>query len=208
EPVAAIRCNGAIMKIAIGILAALVAFVLWRLSSVARGAAKRDGEIAEKLAGLQAKLEQDQSFEDSEVQALGRSPETRPSLFGMLEHFEKLESFPAQWLEVKEQGRAVLAYWMMHPNELGSAPESIEFVQEFERPVNGEAGGFRIYKFQMAEGHWSNREELLGIAGPFLEGQAPFAVGAFSRSGDKDGSTDLEELVTWYMGLLRIPAAE
>ena len=185
-------------------LIAVVLFVMWRRGSVGRGAAARDGEILERMQALTEKLEGGDKVDAKKVQDLAAAPENRPLLYASLEHFEQLGHFPAGHLDPREQGRAALAYWLMHPNEMAGAPESIEFLEAKRRDVGGKDLRFMIYKFQMAEGHWGGRDWLLGVTGPFTGDDKPFAIGAFSRSGDKLDSTDLDELVDWYMGLIGV----
>ncbi len=118
-----------------------------------RGAAARDGVILERL-------ERGEKMDAKEVQDLAAAPENRPLLYSALEHFEQLGSFATGYLDPREQGRAVLAYWLMHPNEMAGAPESIEFLEAKRRDMDGKDLRFMVYKFQMAQGPSPSERDL------------------------------------------------
>jgi hypothetical protein len=192
---------------AIGVLGvAFAVFVWWRYTSVARGARQRDEKIHQMLDPIGERLARKQPVSPDEVAALADRPQVRPMLYAMLKHYERLDLFPARYLDVKSQGEAQLAYWMMHPNELHDAPEKIELVETFTRQLgaDGETGEFLVFRYKMAEGHWAARDGwILGMAGPFLKDDVPYSgiAGGFSRVGDKHGEADPNELVDWYIGM-------
>ncbi len=185
--------------IAIGIL--FVAFIVWRYTSVARGARQRDEKLLVMLDPIALKLANKEPVAAEEIADLGRQPQYRPMLYQMLKHFERLDLFPANDLTIEEQGKGILAYWMMHPNELQDAPREIELVEEIEREFRGEHVTFLVYKYQMPPGHWAAKDGwLLGLAGPFFENEDPYsAAGGFSRCGDKYGEVQPRELIDWYV---------
>jgi hypothetical protein len=193
--------------VAIGVLVlAFAAFIWWRYTSVERGARQRDDKIARMLDPLGEKLAKKEPVSPDEVAALAAQPHVRPMLYALLKHFERLDLFPARYLDAKSQGEAQLAYWMMHPNELQDAPEEIELIESITRPLDGagENGEFLVFRYKMAEGHWAAKHGwLLGLAGPYLKNDVPYSgiAGAFSRIGDKHGEVEPNELVDWYIGM-------
>lgn len=184
---------------------ALIGFVWWRYTSVARGARKRDAELILRLDPLAQKLNGGDSVDSAHVSTLAAQPELRPLLYELLKHFERLDLFPSTYLDRASQGAGVVAYWMMHPNELAAPPKDIELVEPVSRELDGRVAEFLVYRFRMDPKHWEAKEGwLLGLAGPFFDSSVPYAdCMAFSRSGDRYGETAPSELVDWYIGMAR-----
>lgn len=123
-------------------------------------------------------------------------------LYQLLHHYNRTDLFPAAYLSPESQGEAVLAYWLMHPNELQDAPAAIQLVDKVEREREGNGAHYYVYRYRMGAGHWAEKDGwLLGVAGPFAEDEAPYSgsASAFSRCGDKEGTIESEELVDWYI---------
>lgn len=189
------------------VVLALGVFVWRRYTSVERGARQRDERIARTLDPVGRKLAGNEAVAAEEVAALADRPELRPMLYSLLKHYERLELFPERHLDVRAQGEAMLAYWMMHPNEFQDAPERIEFVEAMERPLDDEGtkGEFLVFRFRMADGHWAAGDGwLLGLAGPFFDGDVPYSgiAAAFSRASDRHGEVEPAEMVDWYVAVL------
>lgn len=189
--------------IAIGIL--FVAFIWWRYTSVARGVRQRDEKLLAVLDPIAQKLSKKEPVTAEEIANLSRQPQYRPMLYQMLKHFERLDIFPSEALSIQAQGAGILAYWMMHPNELQDAPSEIELVEEIERDVRGEQCKFLTFRYKMPAGHWAEKNGwLLGLAGPFLEMDDPYSgiAAGFSRCGDKYGEVKSAELIDWFVGMV------
>jgi hypothetical protein len=195
------------LKIAIAILVLIVAFVIWRWMSVARGARKRNERLFARLAPILKKIEAGQAVSPEEIEALAVRPEIRHILFGMLRHMKRPDLMPTSYSSSVAQGESALAYWMMHPNELRDAPEAIEFVETVKRTIDAEEADFHVYRYRMPAGHWAAKDGwLLGLTGPMTLGSSePYShmPSAFSRAGDIDGKVKPSELVDWYVGMLR-----
>jgi hypothetical protein len=185
------------------VVGALVLFVVWRYTSVARGARKRDEALLRILDPLGARLEAKQQIAQSEIAGLARNPALRQMLYTMLSHYQRLDLFPPELLEKEKQAEAVLAYWLEHPNELKAAPEAIEHVKTVQHAYGSKVAEFFVFKYRMPQGHWAGTDWLVGLAGPFLPDEKPFesVAGGFSRAGDVFGKTDVDELVKWYAGM-------
>lgn len=179
----------------------IAAFLYWRWTSVGRGARKRDDLIIAELNPLAVVLEAGGDLDQSDVMRLGASLQNRPMLHELLKHFEKLDLFPEEWRSRDEQARALLSYWMMHPNELQNPPIEIEPVEAIERTIDGKVATFVVLRYRMEEGHWAGSDWLLGLSGPFFASDPPFSgiASAFSRCGDKFGGIDSAELVDWFV---------
>ena len=196
-----------IFLIAVGLIGLLfVAFILWRLSSVSRGARQRDEALLLRLDPIAKKFEGGQTVSPQEIETLAARPEIRFLLFATLREMKRQSLLPTNYSSSVSQGESALAYWMMHLNELGDAPERIEAVGTYPRRVNGQATDFHVYRYRMPVGHWAAKDGwLLGLAGPMKVNVEPYSEmpGAFSRVGDVDGKVNPSELVDWYIGMLR-----
>lgn len=192
-----------VLKIAAVLIVAFVAFVVWRYSSVARGAAKRDRALLNLLEPVGTRLERKEAVRPEELAALVRRPELRSLVFRMLTEFDRLDLFPAELLSKPAQAEATLVYWLLHPNELQAAPEEIELIEAIEQPYGNRTAEFFVFKYRMPQGHWAGTGWLLGLAGPYFSGEEPYqsVAGGFSRAGDQVGSVTPSELVSWYAGM-------
>jgi hypothetical protein len=193
-----------ILTILAVVVIALVAFVVWRYTSVSRGANARDRALLQRLDPLAARFESTDKVTAEEVEKFGASPELRPMLYAMLTHYQVTELFPPAYLSQQAQAESTLVYWMLHPNELQAAPASIELLEKVERQFAGRAATFYVFQYRMPEGHWAGTQWSLGLAGPFTADDKPYqaAAGGFSRGEDKPGKVAPAELVDWYIGIL------
>lgn len=187
------------------LLVLLGSFVLWRLTSVGRGARQRDLKLLRVLDPLAQRLSKAEPVDADEIASLAKQAQLRPMLYAMLTEYRRLELFPAEHLSHEAQGSARLAYWMMHPNELETFPEQLELVEGVSRELKNGVAEFFVYRFQMAPGHWAAEKGwILGLAGPYTDNDAPYVngAGAFSR-GDKEQETTAAQLVDWYIDIAR-----
>lgn len=191
--------------IVVAIVVLIAAFIWWRYTSVERGARKRDEILLRDINPLAERLELRQSVSANEVEALAGRPELRPLLYELLQYYERGSLFPERYLTVAEQAKARLAYWMMHPNELQNAPTEVETVECVSRQLGGETAEFVVLRYRMPEGHWAGGDWLLGLAGPYFPDDPPYhnSAGGFSRASDRYGAVSPEELVDWYVGVLK-----
>src|SRR5262249_43818607 len=123
-----------IIAMVVGGLAILVVgFVIWRRSSVARGMEERDEKVIERLEPIVKRIESGQEVSLQEIDAIAARPEVRFMLFSILRHLKRSDLLPTNCLSSASQGESALAYWCMHPNELGEAPDAVELVEAFKR---------------------------------------------------------------------------
>jgi len=184
----------------------LIAFIVWRWTSVGRGMRQRDEKLLRLLDPVGEKLSDGKEVPLQEIESLASRPELRFMLFAMLRHMSRPDLLPSDHSSSASEGAAALAYWMMHPNEFGEAPEKIELVESLQRRLGGQDAQFHVYRFKMPNGHWAGDEDWhLGLAGPMPNTSEPYSqlAGAFSRVGDKEGGIIPSDLVDWYLGILR-----
>ena len=196
-----------IVAIAAGaVVLLLLAFVAWRWTSVARGGRQRDEKLLARIDPIGRKIEAGQSVSPPEIDALAARPENRYVLFAVLRRMNRPDLLPTKYSSPVAQGESALAYWLMHPNELADAPETIELLETIRRPLDGKEAEFYVYRYRMPAGHWAAKDGwLLGLAGPIITPGEPYSEmpGAFSRAGDIDGKVKPADLVDWYIGMLR-----
>lgn len=197
---------------AVGAVVVLViAFLLWRIMSVVRGARRRDARLLKVLAPLGEKLSQGAAVASSDVARLGSRYELRPMLHALLKRFGRLDLFPSALESWERQAEGLLAYWMMHPHELQDPPIEMECVERLERDLQGKTATFLVVRYRMPEGHWSGHAEWhVGVAGPFLEKVAPYEgiATAFSRCGDTLESIAPGALVDRFVAMCAARATE
>lgn len=190
--------------ISIGIIVFIMGFIIWRYTSVARGARQRDEKILSFFVSLENTLKEGRNPTPNEIGALAINPATRSFLYQILTHFKRLDLFSDEFKSEKAQAESVLVYWMMHPNELQDQPHKIELLEIVEKNMNETVSRFYVFRYQMADGHWAGNAWILGLAGPFTDNEPPYSTKAmaFSRSNDKQGEITPTELVDWFIGML------
>jgi len=187
-------------------LALFVIFLWWRYTSVDRGCRRQAERVLKQIDPLARRIAANQPLTPDDVRPLAAEPSVRPMLYVSLSLFGRLDLFPPEHLTRLAQAQGILAYWLMHPNEAQDAPEAVELVEAVTRQVDGEDCEFFALRYRMPEGHWAAKDGwMLGIAGPFRDADSPYAdsVGAFARFDDEYGTTQPDELVTWYIDTLR-----
>lgn len=194
------------IKIILAVVALIIAFIIWRLISVFRGANQRDKILMRRIDGILKRIRAGETVSTQEVEELAAHPENRYILFSALRQINKDDLFPGSYSSSISQGESALAYWMMHPHELQDAPDKIEYIETFKRHVNDHDSDFHVYRYKMPPGHWAAKDGwILGLTGPMANESAPYSAlpGAFSRAGDVEGTVTPAELVDWYIGMLR-----
>lgn len=195
-----------VLLIFAGFVVLLAAFIIWRWTSVVRGATERDEKLIARIDPLAKKIDAGQPIMPQEVATLAARPEIRFLLFAALRHMNRSDLLPSGYSASVAQGESALAYWVMHPNELGEAPATIELMETIKRPVDGRDADFHVFRYKMPAGHWAEKDGwLLGLAGPMPVAGEPYSElpGAFSRAGDLHDKVKPGELLDWYVGMLK-----
>ena len=191
-------------------LAAVVAFVLWRIGSVARGARERDVRILRELATVDAALRAGSELGPTDVAALAGKAHLRRLLFAMLRDHRKEDLFPQEHLSRRSQAEATLVYWMMHPNELQEPPAELEHVVSLSRDVLDRKAEFEIFRYRMPAGHWAGSEWILGLAGPFFAGDSAYGGPAtgWSVASETEGRATPEGVLEGYLARVGVPGRD
>ena len=180
-------------------------FVWWRYTSVARGIRQRDEIILGLVDPIAQQLARGQSPDQAAVRTLALQRHVRPTLYETLKHFERLDLFTSEFTTIQAQGEALLAYWMMHPNELQDPPADVELVENLERKIDDFDATFLVFRYRMPQGHWAGDDWLLGLSGPFYTTDVPYSgiPSAFARCTDKYGVVQPSTLVDWFIQTAR-----
>jgi hypothetical protein len=193
-----------ILSILAGVVLLALLFLWWLVGSVVRGARKRDELLLVTLEPLAERIAGGEEIPPTEIADVAARPEMRPLLYELLKHYERLDLFPEAYIDPSVQGEALLAYWMLHPNELKGTPETTELLARCDRQVEGVESTFFVYRYRMPEGHWAGADWILGLAGPFVATDVPFSgvASAFSRCTDKEGSISPDDLVDRFIEMI------
>ena len=192
-----------IWKIALGLLALLVAGVAWRRHSVMRGAKARDRKLIARLDPLAERLERNEAVTADEIESLADAPELRQLLYVLLDHYGSLDLFPTRHLRPEAIAESALVYWMLHPNELQAAPSRIEALGAFERNVTGRTARYFAFRYRMDSNHWAGSDWIVGVAGPVFENDPPYggSTSGFTRATDRFDTVNPEDLIDQYVEL-------
>ena len=191
----------------IGLIVVLVVvFIIWRLKSVVRGGNQRDSKLMALLEPIGKKIDAGETVAQQAIDSLASRPEIRFKLFALLRGLKRTDLLPTGHSSFISQGESALAYWLMHPNELQSAPEAIEYIETVKRPIDEQETDFYVYRYRMPKDHWAGKDGwILGLVGPIEFGSEPYTVrpGAFSRADDIEIKVKPYELIDWYVAMLR-----
>ena len=187
------------------VIVLVVAWIVWRLIAVQRGARLRDERIMEELSPFLRKLDEGADLSNEEVTRLCAKYHLRPMLYSMLKHYERLEIFPDSMKSLERQAEGLLAHWMMHPNEFEGPPVAMQIMTNVERKLGGKTATFVVVKFQMPPGHWvGDGAWPVGLSGPFFDNAVPYGgkASAFSRASDAEDKVRPDELVDWFIDMV------
>ena len=189
-----------VLLIVIGCAIGLVAlFVVWRLIATVQATARRDNQVSEKMAAIVEILESGEIPSQSDLLKCAEGKRTRRALYEVLEKYGKEELFPQQYLTREAAAEADLAYWLLHPNELGSAPDFIELMTKVIRQYEGATLEYFVFRYKMNEPHWAAKDGwMVGISGPYTEGSRLYswAPGTFSTFEQYESKTP-DDHVDW-----------
>jgi hypothetical protein len=117
------------------------------------------------------------------VTELAEVPATRNYLFARLTELGKADMFPLALRLIEKVAESDLARWLMHPNELGTAPAEMELVRRLAILGEGRSGSVFLFRFRAEPSSFaSERGWMAGVAGPYWDDdESPgFASGTFS----------------------------
>jgi hypothetical protein len=124
-----------------------------------------------RLYALLSLLRHDQEADPASAAEIAADPESRKWLFDGLQKLERTHLYPAECRTQAALAESDLVNWLIHPTELGRAPEEIELVQSVPFDTGTESGwaDYYLFRFRTDAPHWAARYGwLAGVSGPFL----------------------------------------
>jgi hypothetical protein len=109
----------------------------------------------------------------------------------------RTEVFPEEYRTIEKIAESDLVRWLMHPNELRSAPSEIELVRQIAVQQGEKVGRCFLFRFRTGPSHWTaERGWMAGIAGPFWDDDQEVAGGreTFSELTTYNAMTDEEHV--------------
>ena len=131
------------------------------------------------------------------VWASAKDPATRNDLYARLKMIGMADIFPAEFRTIEMIAESDLVRWLMHPNELRTAPSEIELLRQVDVAENDKRGRCFLFRFRVEAPHWAaDRGWMSGIAGPFWDGDAESDAGpgTFSELTSYDAMSDGEHV--------------
>lgn len=171
--------------IVLGVLGvALSLFILGWFNAI-RASKVRDSKLDELIQPAIEAIREDRPSAQDRVIELAKIPATRNHLFARLTEIGRADLFPAACLSAGKVAESDLASWLMHPNELGTAPAEIELIRELAIQEQDRCGKVFLFRFRTDPSHWaSERGWMAGVAGPYWdsgESSRAASFGTFSE---------------------------
>ena len=130
-----------------------------------------------RLYALLSLLRHDQEVDPASSPRSLPIPKSRKWLFDGLQKLERTRLYPAEYRNQAALAESDLVNWLIHPTELGRAPDEIELVRAIPFDTGTDAGWADYYLFRF-------RTESAALGGPLrLAGRR---VGAVSAEGPAD----------------------
>lgn len=129
-----------------------------------------------KMYALLSLLRHNCDVDPAAVAEVAASPEARRWLFDGLQKLERFHLYPAAYRNQAALAESDLVHWLIHPAELGRAPDEIELMQVVPFASGTDAGwlDYYLFRFRTDAPHWASRHGwVAGVSGPFLRKDAP-----------------------------------
>lgn len=185
---------GIIVAAFIGLL--VVGFVLLTVRAM-RVTVKRDRMLDQKISPVMASIKVGNLPDQSLITKLAEDPLTRNHLLAALSEIGRPELFPEEFRTSLMIAESDLVRWLAHGNELGSAPDEIEFVFEQRIESEGRSGTVYLFRFRVDPPHWASEKGwIAGVSGPFWsdEPDANSGQSTFSELESYSGRSDSEHI--------------
>ena len=163
-----------------------------------------------RLYALLSLLRHDRDVDAAAAAEVAADPESRKWLFDGLQKLEGTHLYPVEYRNQEALAESDLVNWLIHPTELGRAPEEIELVRPVSFDTKTDAGWaeYYLFRFRTEPPHWAARYGwLAGVSGPFLRKDRPTiqalgdtfsAFTPWDRKSENEHVDDVRELMkTW-----------
>lgn len=129
-----------------------------------------------RLYAVLSLLRHNEEIDPATVAEVAACPESRKWLFDGLQKLERFHLYPAGLRSQAALAESELVNWLVHPRELGRAPDATELMQVVTFNSESDAGwlDYYLFRFRLDGDHWAARLGwLAGVAGPFVRKDAP-----------------------------------
>lgn len=171
----------------------VVAGYVFLVARVHRASGRRDAAVASLLRPIVDSIQRGEAPAAVDVAALSQNPLTRNRLYDVLAAAGRSDSFPREQLTPEAFACSDLCHWLAHPHELGAAPDEIELLGRFQRPLEDQGPAeFFVFRFRVHPPHWAAPQGwIAGIAGPYAVDQPPATTArrTFSHFESADART-------------------
>lgn len=139
------------------------------------------------------------------VTRVGKDPETRSTLYGLLRDLGASDRIPAEYRSRDAFAEADIVGWLAHPNELGHAPTDIEKMATFTATHEGQEVELYVWRFRCEGEAWqaatSGPYATTGPEGP-LSGPSTFSMFEDwdTKTPEEHAMSVLDTLAEWRTG--------
>ncbi len=182
------------------IIILILTFIYYRYYITNRATKKRDKQVLDLIAPVEAKIREGHTPDLLKIQELADDPLTRGNLYMLLEQTGNAELFPQKHKNLISAAEAQLTFWLMHPNELGVRPIELELGAMVTRSQDSVDYKFVVYKFKWSISQKDKRDTwTVGVVGPFDESRDPYKQGTpFSTFMNYENQSP-EKHVDWFI---------
>ena len=135
---------------------------------------ERDQKIIDALHPIYEALNNNSKPDEEVVKELAQRMEVRAMLFRVLEQAGLDHLFPEELKNYQDAGASDLAFYLLHPAELGEVPAEVRYKATVERTWESPEGPVPL-KYHVYQFLHRNEEWVAGVAGPTIGDDAPYA---------------------------------
>ena len=185
------------MKIVLLIIGAPIGLFILLWMRAIRATLARNRRLAAMIDPVVEAVTAGDPTASERVSASARDPATRNDLYARLAEVKRTDIFPEEFRTTEMIAESDMVRWLMHPNELHTAPSAIELLCQADVTETGRHGRCFLFRFRVDAPHWAaDRGWMSGIAGPFWDGDAHPGAGrrTFSELTPYDTMTNSEHV--------------
>lgn len=121
-------------------------------------------------------LRKHEAIEQTYIDKVAVSSETRNWLYDFLLQIGKQELFPAKFKTQESFAESDIVGWLIYPTELGRVPDEIELMHigTFDDKTYNGLVDYFVFRFRTLPPHWAAKDGwIAGVSGPFLQKEEP-----------------------------------
>ena len=159
-----------ILWIVLGLFTLFPALFVWGWFRAISASIKLNRQLDEAIAPVLAAVASSDPSSEQEILKFSENPATRNHLYEGLKKIGKQGLVPAEYRTLEKIAESDLVRWLMHPNELQSAPAEIACVRPVVVSDAGKSGRVYLFRFRVDPPHWASESGwMAGVAGPYWD---------------------------------------